>query len=50
MKFAMFSDLHYDAIPDGDARVEEIITYAKKSKVDFIVDMVIYVIQQIGIK
>lgn len=39
MKFAMFSDLHYDAIPDGDARIEEIITYAKKAKVDFIIDI-----------
>lgn len=39
LKFAMFSDLHYDAIPDGDRRVEELITYAKKAKVDFIIDL-----------
>lgn len=39
MRFAMFSDLHYDAIPDGDTRIEEIITYAKKAKVDFIIDI-----------
>lgn len=39
MKFAMFSDLHYDAIPDGDTRIEEIITYAKKAKADFIIDL-----------
>ena len=37
MKFAIFSDLHYDAIPDGDRRIEEIITSAKKAKVDFMI-------------
>lgn len=39
MKFAIFSDLHYDAIPDGDKRIEEIITCAKKAKVDFMIDL-----------
>ncbi len=39
MKFAMFSDLHYDAIPDGNRRIEDFITCVKKAEAEFIVDL-----------
>lgn len=39
MKFAVFSDLHYDAIPDGDRRIEEFLTCAKKAEAEFIIDL-----------
>lgn len=39
MKFAMFSDLHYDAIPDGNRRIEDFLTYVRKAEAEFIVDL-----------
>ncbi|AQR95852.1 metallophosphoesterase [Clostridium saccharoperbutylacetonicum] len=39
IKFAMFSDLHYDAIPDGNERIDEFISNIKKTKAEFIVDL-----------
>jgi hypothetical protein len=39
MKFAMFSDLHYDAIPDGNRRLEDLIKYAKEAEVEFIIEL-----------
>lgn len=31
IKFAVFTDLHYDAIPDGDRRLQEFIEKVEKS-------------------
>ena len=39
MKFAMFSDLHYDAILDENRRLEDLLTYSKKAEVEFIIDV-----------
>lgn len=39
IKFAMFSDLHYDAIPDGNERIDEFLSHIKKAKVEFIIDL-----------
>ncbi|MDP4121214.1 MAG: metallophosphoesterase [Bacillota bacterium] len=39
MKFCVFTDLHYDAIPDGDRRIDELMQNCKKSKVDFIIEL-----------
>ena len=39
MKFAVFTDLHYDAIPDGDRRIKEFVQVTKKEDVDFIIDL-----------
>ena len=39
MKFAMFADLHYDAIPDGDKRINDFLAYVKKAKAQFIIDL-----------
>lgn len=35
MKFEMFSDLNYDAIPDGNRRIEDFLTSAKKLDSEF---------------
>ena len=39
LKFAMFSDLHYDVMPDGDRRINDFLTYAKNAKVEFIIEL-----------
>lgn len=39
MKFAVFSDLHYDAIHDGEQRLAEFINSAKEENVDFIIEL-----------
>lgn len=39
MRFTMFSDLHYDAIPDGNRRIEDLIKYSKEAKSEFILDL-----------
>lgn len=39
MKFAMFSDLHYDAIPDGNRRIEDFLDFVKKAEAEFIIDL-----------
>lgn len=39
MKFAVFADLHYDTIHDGDRRIREFVNSAKKENVDFVVEL-----------
>ena len=39
MKFAVFMDLHYDAIHDGDRRIREFTNSVKKENVDFVVEL-----------
>lgn len=39
MKFAVFTDLHYDVIPDGDRRLDEFINKVKEEKIDFIIEL-----------
>lgn len=39
IKFLVFSDLHYDDVADGDKRIEDILTCARKRELDFIVSL-----------
>jgi len=39
VKFAVFTDLHYDHIPDGDRRLQEFINKVKKRNIDFIIEL-----------
>ena len=39
IKFLVFSDLHYDEVADGDKRIEDILTSARKRELDFIVSL-----------
>ena len=39
MKFAVFSDLHYDVIHDSERRLQEFIHSVKRNKVEFIVGL-----------
>lgn len=39
MKFAVFTDLHYDSIHDGDRRMRELIKSVKKENVDFVIEL-----------
>lgn len=39
VKFAVFTDLHYDHIPDGDRRLQEFINKVKKKDIDFIIEL-----------
>ena len=39
IRFLVFSDLHYDEVSDGDARIEEILANAQKKDLDFIVSL-----------
>ena len=39
MKFAVFTDLHYDSIHDGDRRMRELIKSIKKENVDFVIEL-----------
>lgn len=39
MKFAVFTDLHYDVIHDGDRRIRELINSVKKENVDFVIEL-----------
>lgn len=39
LKFAVFTDLHYDHIPDGQKRVSEFIEDLKQNPVDFIINL-----------
>lgn len=39
MKFEMFSDLNYDAIPDGNRRIKDILTSVKKSDFKYAVNI-----------
>lgn len=39
MKFCVFTDLHYDVIPDADRRIYELIQDSIDKKVDFIIEL-----------
>lgn len=39
MKFAVFTDLHYDAIHDGNRRINELINSIKRKNVDFVIEL-----------
>lgn len=39
VRFAVFTDLHYDHIPDGDRRLQEFINRVKEADVNFIVEL-----------
>jgi len=39
MRFAVFADLHYDVMPDGDRRVHDLLHSFEKNKVDFAIDL-----------
>jgi len=39
VKFAIFTDLHYDHIPDGNRRLQEFINKVKKTDIDFIIGL-----------
>lgn len=39
IKFLVFSDLHYDEVADGDKRIEDILSKARKKELDFIVSL-----------
>lgn len=39
IRFAAFTDLHYDHIPDGDRRLEELVLDLKKQELDFIISL-----------
>lgn len=39
MKFGVFTDLHYDVIPDGDRRIQELIRTFKDKNVDFVIEL-----------
>lgn len=38
IKFAIFTDLHYDHIPDGHQRIENFIINAREADVDFVIE------------
>ena len=39
IKFAIFSDLHYEHIPDGRQRIENFISKAIDAEVDFVIEL-----------
>ncbi|MCM1025634.1 MAG: metallophosphoesterase [Roseburia sp.] len=39
MRFLVFTDLHYDAVSDGDKRLEELIAAAREKEADFILNL-----------
>ncbi|WP_055668680.1 metallophosphoesterase family protein [Desnuesiella massiliensis] len=39
IKFALFTDLHHDVIPDGLERLSRFMTRARKAEVDFIIEL-----------
>lgn len=39
IKFMVFSDLHYDDVPDGDRRIAELLERAEETKPDFIISL-----------
>lgn len=39
VKFAVFTDLHYDYVPDGYRRLQEFINKVKKTDIDFIIGL-----------
>lgn len=39
IKFAVFSDLHYDHIPDGDKRIIFFVNQACNQNIDFMIEL-----------
>ncbi len=39
IKFAVFTDLHYDHVPDGDRRIKEFMCKVNKAGIDFIIGL-----------
>lgn len=39
IKFMLFADLHYDIMPDADARLQTVMEQAQKQKADFILEL-----------
>lgn len=39
MHFLVFTDLHYDTVPDGDRRLKELMKAAKEKEADFILNL-----------
>lgn len=39
MRFLVFTDLHYDAVPDGDRRLKELMKAAKEKEAEFIINL-----------
>lgn len=39
IKFAIFTDLHYDFIPDGDERLNDFLDVCKKNSIEFIMNL-----------
>ena len=39
MKFCVFTDLHYDVIPDGNRRIHDLLTTCRNQQVDFILEL-----------
>lgn len=39
IKFAVFTDLHYDHIPDGEQRLDEFIDSIRGENLDFIMSL-----------
>lgn len=39
IKFAVFTDLHYDHIPDSDRRLQGFINKIKRTDIDFVIEL-----------
>ena len=39
IRFAVFTDLHYDHIPDGDRRIKEFLETVRLNNPDFIMSL-----------
>lgn len=39
MRFLVFTDLHYDTVPDGDRRLKELIKATQEKKADFMLNL-----------
>lgn len=39
VRFTVFSDLHYDEMPDGGKRIDELTAHIKKSNPDFVISL-----------
>ena len=39
IKFMAFGDLHYDDVPDGDRRIDELLEHIQMSNPDFVISL-----------
>ena len=39
IKFMAFGDLHYDEIPDGDRRIDELLAHIRETNPDFVISL-----------